>query len=311
MLWSVITVIAMTPPCLEVTTFDHYRRRLPDVRTHWSRLDPSVAITSYQNLPVVVAPLSVVQIARDGDRYLVERVANDLVRRNVTTFAEILEWIDTARDGPRTHLRVLCVNALNVGGHFDSPTCRQLCLRLTMAGATGFRIDFQVADAQGVLLIDIAWPASKVGIEYNGAQYHDNALARANDGRRRNRLAAAGWTMLQADHTMSLDDVVHWGAGRARDRAEDRLMPSGVSCSATTAEWPAWPTAELATGLRACWQQPRGPAPAGHRHYLHEVWRAFMIKARADDRLVGMARGRVVGTVERRPPPRTRRRKGN
>ncbi|MGH9124892.1 MAG: type IV toxin-antitoxin system AbiEi family antitoxin domain-containing protein [Acidimicrobiales bacterium] len=197
-------------PCLEVTTFDHYRRRLPDVRTHWSRLDPSVAITSYQNVPVVVAPLSVVQIARDGDRYLVERVANDLVRRNVTTFAEILEWIDTARDGPRTHLRALCVNALNVGGHFDSPTCRQLCLRLTMAGAAGFRIDFQVADAEGVLLIDIAWPASKVGIEYNGAQYHDNALARANDARRRNRLAAAGWTMLQADHTMSLDDVVRW-----------------------------------------------------------------------------------------------------
>ncbi|MGH9124096.1 MAG: type IV toxin-antitoxin system AbiEi family antitoxin domain-containing protein [Acidimicrobiales bacterium] len=200
-------------PCLEVTTFDHQQRRLAGVTTHSSRLDRTDAVTTCRNLPVVVPALAVVQVARASHPDLVARVANDLVKRHVTTFDDVLAWIDRAHDGPRPNLRTLCERALAVGGHFDSPACRVICERLTRAGLTGFTLDYQVTDDDGVMLVDIAWPPPKVGIEYNGARDHDNPLARAKDARRRNRLAAAGWTMLQADRTMSPDDVVRWARG--------------------------------------------------------------------------------------------------
>ncbi|MGH9126746.1 MAG: hypothetical protein ACRDZ8_18750, partial [Acidimicrobiales bacterium] len=195
---------------VQVTTFDNRRHEVVGVTLHKSRLDLDVAVTKCADVPVVVPGLAIVQCAKTSDPDLVQRIVNDLVQRNVTTFAEILAWIDLAHDGHRPALRALCEQAIRVGGHYDSPACRALCIRLTKAGATGFQLNYQVTDAYGVLLVDIAWPPDKVGLEYNGARDHDNPLARAKDVRRRNRLAAAGWTMLEADRTMSSDEIVRW-----------------------------------------------------------------------------------------------------
>src|SRR5579884_1390519 len=180
---------------VQVSTFDRVHRRLPGVTIHRSRLDHDAATTKLDHLPVVVPGLAVVQCAKTCDAYLVARIANDLVKKNVTTFADILNWIAWAHDGPRPKLLRLCTNAMAVGGHYDSPACRELCQWLTKAGAIGYKLDYQVVDGEGVLLVDIAWVFCKVGIEYNGRRDHDNPLDRARDTRRRNRLAAAGWTM--------------------------------------------------------------------------------------------------------------------
>lgn len=51
---------------------------------------------------------------------------------------------------------------------------------------------------------------AKVGLEYDGVADHDPLLARAHDARRRARLAALGWRMLDANSAVSYAEVVQW-----------------------------------------------------------------------------------------------------
>lgn len=195
---------------VEITTFDNRVHRLPGVTTHRSCLDPVRAITIRGGLPVVVAPLTVVQVAQTQDPFLAKRVANDLVKRHCTNFRSILEWIDTVDDRRHHGLRNLCLEAIEVGGHDDSPPARELCRRLKRAGVEPFEIDFQVTTPDAVLLVDVAWPRRKFGLEYNGAGDHDSPAARAADARRRFRLAAMGWQILDVNRSMPYDEVVRW-----------------------------------------------------------------------------------------------------
>src|ERR1700690_3718193 len=48
---------------VEVTAFGNGHHLLPDVITHRSRLDPATATTTFRNIPIVVPPLAVVQVA--------------------------------------------------------------------------------------------------------------------------------------------------------------------------------------------------------------------------------------------------------
>jgi hypothetical protein len=195
---------------LEITTFDNGFHRLPGVITHRSRLDAATAITQRFDIPIVVPPLAAVQVAATCHPYLAKNVANSLVKRNWTNFKSILEWIDAVDDGRTPALRAMCLRAMGVGGHSDSPPARTLGERLLDAGAPPFEVDYQVHTPEGVLLIDIAWPGPQVGLEYNGAADHDSLLAKAQDARRRARLAALGWRMLDANSAVSYDEVVQW-----------------------------------------------------------------------------------------------------
>jgi hypothetical protein len=195
---------------VEITAFHRRDHRLPDVITHRSQLDPARAIRQYLDLPIVVPPLAVVQVADTCDPYLVKGIANDLVKRNWTTFPDILHWIDLVGDRRRQDLRRLCAEAIEVGGHYDSPPARALCSQLSKAGAPAFKVDYEVRTPKGILRIDIAWPLPKVGIEYNGARDHNNPVAHIDDPRRHNRLTAAGWRILNANKGMSHDEIVAW-----------------------------------------------------------------------------------------------------
>lgn len=193
---------------LEITTFGKSQHRLPGISTHRSSLDPARAITHYRDLPIVVPPLAVVQLAETCHPYLVKSVANDLVKRHWTNFAQILEWVDAMGDRRRQALRELCLRAIDVGGHDDSPPARTLCWKLKRAGAEPFETDYPVDTPGGLVLVDIAWPRRKYGIEYNGARDHETPLAAVDDARRHAWLAAAGWRVFDAHRGFTYDEVV-------------------------------------------------------------------------------------------------------
>ncbi len=142
--------------------------------------------------------------------YLVKSVANDLVKRNWTDFRTILQWVDMVGDRRRQPLRELCLRAIEVGGHDDSPAARTLGEELIRAGIEPFEVDYQVETPDGLLLIDYAWPKRLVALEYNGARDHDTPLARIDDAARRCRLAALGWRVLEANRRMSHQQIVRW-----------------------------------------------------------------------------------------------------
>jgi hypothetical protein len=204
---------------VEITTFDNRDHRLPGVMTHRSRLDEANAITTFHDIPIVVPALTVVQVAATCHPVLVKSIANDLVKRHWTNFPAILGWLDIVGDRRRPALRELCLEAIDVGGHDDSPPARRLARSLRRAGVAPFELDYQVATPDGILRIDIAWPRVRVGLEYNGARDHDGPPAQHDDARRRCRLAAMGWTMLDANRGMTDDEIVGW-VQRALARAQ-------------------------------------------------------------------------------------------
>ncbi len=288
---------------LEITTFDNRDHRLPDVITHRSRLESTTAITAHLNVPIVVPPLTVVQVAQTCDPHLVKSIANDLVKRHWTDFPSILAWIDIVGDGRRQALRELCLRAIDVGGHDDSPAARRLARRLRQAGVAPYELDYQVDTPDGVLRIDIAWPRVRVGLEYNGARDHDTPLARDDDARRRCRLAALGWRMLDITRGTTDEQIVQWvfaalavakgarrrstpdrltgrpaapvvtpkaPAGREETGSEDPLMPPAQMPPPASTERPSLPPARDETGqtpLTPKRAAPHGTTPRAPRTY--------------------------------------------
>jgi hypothetical protein len=200
--------VAQGPP--ELTTFACRANRLPGVLTHRSSLDPDGAIKRRHGIPTVVPALTIVQLASTRTPLFVERVANDLVRSHFTNFREILMWIDTVGGGRHKELRGLCVRALEVGGHDDSPAARRLGEAMIAANVPKFETDYRVATPEGDLLLDFAWPAPKVGLEYNGFRDHATRVGFDNDARRLCRLTALGWRILQCTSGITHREVVHW-----------------------------------------------------------------------------------------------------
>ncbi len=195
---------------VEVTSFDGHIHRLPDVRTHRSKLDPATAIKFRHDIPTVAAPLTIVQLARTMTPLFVERLADDLVKKHCTTFREILTWIDTVGGGRSRELRDFCLKAASVGGHDDSPPARRICEKLLRAGVEPFEVDYQVVTPEGVLLVDVAWPRPMVGLEYNGFRDHSTYRGLARDARRMCRLGALGWRILPVTSAMTHDEVIAW-----------------------------------------------------------------------------------------------------
>jgi len=103
-----------------------------------------------------------------------------------------------------------------------------LRLQLVRAGLPEPELNVVVTDTGGIFLamLDLAYPAYRVGIEYQGDLHRDPRRYRA-DVRRLERLADEGWLIVQA----TADDVAADGrlrdSGRFVDRVQRRLRSRG------------------------------------------------------------------------------------
>lgn len=196
---------------MELTTFGKgARRKLAGVKTHSSTIDPQIAITMRHNIPTVVPPLTVVQLASTCSPLFVERVADDLVKKNWTTYREMLRWTHLVPGCRTGQLRALCLRALKVEGHSDSPRARRLGRKLLAAGIERFETQFQVSSSEGVILLDFAWPRSKVAVEFNGFRDHGTRVRFDRDAERLCRLSALGWRVLTVTTAMADEKVITW-----------------------------------------------------------------------------------------------------
>lgn len=211
-------------PALELLAFGH-RARLSGVHCRQTELDPAGLVTVRFGVPVVIPPLCVVQLAGPHP-FLAESVANNLVARGMTGFAEILECLDEIAPHGRGSkaLRRFCLRELEVRGHDDSLAARALGRALLAAGLGPFETQQKVEDAEGLLFIDFAWPSHKVGIEYMGWKDHGvTKAALARDARRRARLAALGWLILDATSGISHAEIIRWAGDALATRQNPPL----------------------------------------------------------------------------------------
>jgi hypothetical protein len=80
----------------------------------------------------------------------------------------------------------------------ESPMETRVRLILVGAGLPRPVAQYSVVDARGRAAgrVDLAYPAKKVGIEYEGARHRESAVFQ-KDLRRFNRMSAAGWRILR------------------------------------------------------------------------------------------------------------------
>ena len=211
-------------PAVEIVAFGH-RARLPGVRCRESTFDATNLVTTRFGVPAVIPELCIIQVAGVYPT-LAQLIANNFVARGLTGFKEIVDCLETLDPHGRgsRELRAFCLRELEIRGHDDSVAARALGRALVAAGLGPFDTQNKVEDEHGIMWIDFAFAPVKVGIEYMGWKDHGstrNAMER--DARRRARLSALGWVILDATGGMSHAEIIAWTAATIATRQKPAL----------------------------------------------------------------------------------------
>jgi hypothetical protein len=85
-----------------------------------------------------------------------------------------------------------------VDGRAESPSESWVRLDIADAGLPKPELQWWVLDDDGrpVFRLDLAYPLSKVAVEYDGIEFHGSDEQRAADAARREWLRARGWTVI-------------------------------------------------------------------------------------------------------------------
>jgi hypothetical protein len=94
--------------------------------------------------------------------------------------AALLELLGLVRNGAQSHLEILGLRAL-----------------LATAGLPRPVQQHRVLLPDGPVKLDAAWPEVKLAVEFDGAAFHTDPVARRRDLRRDAALAALGWVVLR------------------------------------------------------------------------------------------------------------------
>lgn len=208
-LWSMPDVIAER---LELTVPAPMWLRLPGVQGHQSTVLPAAHCASRHGVPVTtpartLADLSTTSI---GVR-LLARLVDDCLRRRLLMIDNLVEAYDMLHvPGRRALPRLKAVLDHRRAGYRpgDSEPERQVLGWLVDAGLPTPVQQHQVVAGHTVYLLDLAYPQWRIGIEYDGWEWHGTRWAQDHDARRGNTLAAHGWTVLHATSATTATELV-------------------------------------------------------------------------------------------------------
>ncbi|NJC69492.1 DUF559 domain-containing protein [Planosporangium thailandense] len=172
----------------------------PMLRVRRARLDPG-DLRRIGRLPVTTPVRTAFDLAR---RRRTEAVIglDALLNRRITDKEKIIEYADARRGWPGA-AGVPAVLAL--ARPAESPMETRLRLLIIDAGLPCPVVQYEVYDGgRFVARLDLAYPAVRLGIDYDGDHHRDRVTFR-RDVARLNALRAAGWTVLR----FTADDVLH------------------------------------------------------------------------------------------------------
>ncbi|MEU6701710.1 DUF559 domain-containing protein [Pseudonocardia sp. NPDC046786] len=183
--WGMLDVV---PAVVDVTVPRGRRRRArPGVRVRRRDLDPADRVLRH-GLGITGRPLTVLEAAvvLDDGSAMVDRA----LQRWVTFDALHGAWCRMAGATGARRARELLVAAADRAG---SDAERRLVRLLRSAGIDGWVLGHRV----GPYELDLAFPAARLGVEFDGWAWHSDVVRFRNDRRKGNELAGAGWTVLR------------------------------------------------------------------------------------------------------------------
>lgn len=159
-------------------------------------------VTSVRGIPTTTVERTLLDLGAVRGYLAVQMAFDRAVREGMTTWTETDEALKRlARSGRPgvTKLRA----ALRARAHTAVPESEQETALLALLVANGLpepRPQYSIVDGSGVFVgrVDAAYPGSRVAIEYDSDLHHSDTDSLARDNLRRNRLIAAGWTVIAA-----------------------------------------------------------------------------------------------------------------
>jgi very-short-patch-repair endonuclease len=172
------------------------------IRAHHTLLDPS-DVTSIGELPVTTPERTAFDLGRRLSRRTAVIAFDAMLRQEVLDLGAVAELARQRHWWPgvaRLHQVIRLADS-----RAESPMESLLRVLLVDAGLPAGQPQFEVRDAAGRLIgrVDLAWPAIRLAIEYEGDHHRGQEQFR-RDIARVNALQHAGWTVIR----LSADDVL-------------------------------------------------------------------------------------------------------
>jgi predicted transcriptional regulator of viral defense system len=196
----------------EVTVPGTTTKRHPGIRVHRSSVLEVDDTTRHKGIPVTTPARTLVDLAATLDYRPLRRATRQA--QTLVTTRQLLDTLD--RLGPRRGVTKL--TKILATGH--APTRSELedvVLDLILAG--GFAhpdVNVPLIVQERRVIPDFRWPAQRLVVEADGAEWHDNKLAREDDAERQALLEAHGERVLRVTWAQA---IAHRSQTLARLRA--------------------------------------------------------------------------------------------
>ena len=170
-------------------------------------------------IPCTGLPRTMLDLASVVNRQRLERALDCVLRQERLTYEDLYEVVVShSRQGRNglTRLRAVLDDRCRDGPVPLSDWSRWVSDLLAESGLGRPALEYRVHDAAGGLLaqVDLAYPGRRLAIELDSVRWHHNRESFVSDRRRRNKLQAAGWDVLNftwedyADRSAELCAVV-------------------------------------------------------------------------------------------------------
>lgn len=205
------------PDQLEITVPRDRRARLPGVVVHTSLVLGRRHATRFQSLPVTTPARTLCDLTAYWGLRRVEVAVDDALRRRLTTLRALRTiFLDLATKGRHrsTVMRAILDDRLLGVEPGESEQEAKLARWLVASGLPIPVHQHRVRIGRRTFRLDLAYPACKLGIEYDGWDTHSRRTAFDTDRARDDDLEDAGWRVMHFTSRSTRQEVVR-RVGRA------------------------------------------------------------------------------------------------
>ena len=200
----------IAPGAIEVTVYGDWRQKLDGVRSHRSVFLDDADRAVVRGIPTTSPARTLMDLAASASAWLLPKLFDDFRRRHLCTPEEVMACVERIGGRGRAgtaYLRVLAQERID--GHHPGDNDWEVKTARALTDA-GFRPVHQhhVIVGNRVLIVDLALPEYKVGVEFKGWDPRSVRTGFDHDAERDLLLEGVGWHILTATSRTKHCDLI-------------------------------------------------------------------------------------------------------